>query len=258
MVILIVLLGFVKTKSDNAVCKDVQIKIDYRNADKFINPEDIRTYIFNAIDSLPGLSRSEIDVDLIEETLKKNPYVANAEAYVSIAGNVNINIIQRNAIVRIIDNKNKSYFVDEKGAVMTSTPNYSARILIANGNIKGNSLSAFNNNLNLNIDSLGSNSMIYAIYKIAEYIFKDDFLRAQFDQIYVNESGDIELIPKVGNHYIIFGNAENIKKKFDKLIIFYEKGLNKIGWDKYERINLKYKDQVICTKKTNTYVDNNS
>ncbi|MCD7935525.1 MAG: cell division protein FtsQ, partial [Tannerellaceae bacterium] len=33
------------------------------------------------------------------------------------------------------------------------------------------------------------------------------------------------------------------------LQVFYEQAIPKVGWDKYSLINLKFKDQIVCTKK---------
>lgn len=63
----------------------------------------------------------------------------------------------------------------------------------------------------------------------------------------MNKSGDMELIPRIGSHTIIFGKAEDIDIKFRKLKAMY-RVFNKIGWNLYKSINLKFKDQVICTK----------
>jgi cell division protein FtsQ len=32
------------------------------------------------------------------------------------------------------------------------------------------------------------------------------------------------------------------------LMTFYKEGLNKVGWNAYLTINLKYKNQIVCTK----------
>ena len=40
-----------------------------------------------------------------------------------------------------------------------------------------------------------------------------------------------------------------IEKKLDKLKEFYTEGLNEVGWNKYDRINIEFEKQVICTKK---------
>jgi cell division protein FtsQ len=86
------------------------------------------------------------------------------------------------------------------------------------------------------------------LYKLAKYISHDPFLKAQIDQIYVTELNEFELIPRVGNHVIMLGTADDLDDKFRKLIVFYHLGLNKIGWNKYNVINIKFKNQVVCSK----------
>ena len=97
-------------------------------------------------------------------------------------------------------------------------------------------------------DSIYYDSLLTNLYRLAMYITHDKFLKAQIDQIYVNESGEFELVPRVGNQLIILGSADDLEAKFKKLFAFYKYGLNKIGWNKYNTINLKYKNQVLCSK----------
>ena len=80
------------------------------------------------------------------------------------------------------------------------------------------------------------------------YITHDKFLKAQIGQIYVNEFNEFELIPRIGSHVILLGKAEDLDDKFRRLYAFYRFGLNKIGWNKYSVINIKYKNQVVCSK----------
>ncbi|MFW6222798.1 MAG: cell division protein FtsQ, partial [Bacteroidota bacterium] len=58
-----------------------------------------------------------------------------------------------------------------------------------------------------------------------------------------------EIIPRVGAHFIHFGSIDQYEWKFKKLKYLYKKGFSKEGWNKYEQINLKYKNQIICTKR---------
>jgi cell division protein FtsQ len=68
-------------------------------------------------------------------------------------------------------------------------------------------------------------------------------------QVIVDSNAEFTIIPTLGNQLIFFGNAEDIEGKFKKLLNFYTEGLNKTGWNKYATINLKFKNQVVCTKK---------
>ena len=90
--------------------------------------------------------------------------------------------------------------------------------------------------------------MIEQVYELAKFIVADTFWNAQAEQIYVNENQELELIPRIGNHRIVIGDAENLAEKFNRLMIFYTQGLNKTGWNNYSVINLKYRNQVVCTK----------
>ena len=91
--------------------------------------------------------------------------------------------------------------------------------------------------------------MLEQIYQLARTIDSDEFWKAQIVQIYVNEEMDIELIARVGQHKIILGDIEDLDIKLKKLKMFYDKGLSKTGWNEYSIINLKFKDQIVCTKR---------
>ena len=88
---------------------------------------------------------------------------------------------------------------------------------------------------------------MYRIYKLAQFIARDTFFNAQIEQIYLNSDNDFELIPLIGKHVIIFGDAGNMEEKFGNLLVFYKQGLAVQGWEKYDTINLKYHNQVVAT-----------
>ena len=75
-----------------------------------------------------------------------------------------------------------------------------------------------------------------------------DFLASQIIQLYLNQNKEFELIPRVGNHVILFGDLDGMESKFEKLMLFYQKGVKQIGWNRYTLINLKYKNQLVCVK----------
>lgn len=85
-----------------------------------------------------------------------------------------------------------------------------------------------------------------------KFIEKDDFWRSEVVQIVASTSvsGALEvgLVPRSGNHLILFGRMEDVEQKFDKLLCFYRGGLNNIGWESYATIDLRYADQVVCKK----------
>ena len=53
----------------------------------------------------------------------------------------------------------------------------------------------------------------------------------------------------VQGHLVYLGKLENFEDKLARLKEFYKKGLNRVGWNKYSRINLEFNNQIICTKR---------
>jgi cell division protein FtsQ len=67
------------------------------------------------------------------------------------------------------------------------------------------------------------------------------------DQVDITASNKFELTPKLGNQIILFGDATNIDKKFDKLKLFYNNVISVKGWKKYSKINLEFENQIVAS-----------
>lgn len=119
------------------------------------------------------------------------------------------------------------------------SPNFTANVLVATGHI----LEGFNGK----VDTLFT-PMAKDLYKTALYAKKDTLWDAQFEQLFVSEKDDIEIIPRVGNQRIILGNANDLETKLGNLLLFYKQAMPKVGWHAYKTINLKYINQIVCEK----------
>ena len=135
---------------------------------------------------------------------------------------------------------------------MPLSDKYTARVLVVNGNIH----EPFVRRNMYTVKEIAKNeifkevSMLDDIYEMATFIANDSVLSPLIQQLSITSEKEFEMFPAVGNHKIIFGEATNIEEKFEKLKLFYKEGLNKTdNWNKYAIVNLKYSNQVVCTKK---------
>jgi cell division protein FtsQ len=204
--------------------------------------------MFSACESPVGKTFVEIDIETYEKTLKTIPYVATADAYLSIDGNMYAKVSQRNPLVRIQALKGGAFYLDDEGIRMPLSENRSAHVMLAGGFIE-DSLGFVNTEPLKNAEEETRKSRLYSIYLIAKHISNDEFLHALISQIYVDENGEIQLIPRLGRHYIVLGDTSLLDERFEMLKQFYREGITKSGWDKYKIINIRFKDQVICTLK---------
>ncbi|MCK9220468.1 MAG: hypothetical protein PHF97_11695 [Bacteroidales bacterium] len=245
-----VLVGFVEVAQYNRPCKKIEVSIDYGSTDKLITKSNIDSLLLRSAGILKGKPLGYINTGAIEKALREQPYIAKVSVYENNKGSLFIDIKQREPLLRIINKRLESFYLDEAGTMLPVSPEFSARVLVANGMIDDsyNKNPRYRINLLSVSDSIYYDSLLTNLYKLGLFISHDPFLKSQIDQIYVNEQHEFELIPKVGNHVILLGKATDLSEKFQKLYVFYRLGLNKIGWNKYNIINIKNKNQVVCSK----------
>ena len=171
----------------------------------------------------------KIDCHEIEEFLSGITLIRECQVYKGKTGYINIDIECRTPIMKVHENSGRSYYIDAAGDSIVDI-HKALHLPVASGYIT-------------------SEMKKGGLRDIANIIYNNPFWRAQIEQVYFNERGDMIMVPRVGNHIIEFGNSDNAIEKFSKLYTFYSKGLNTIGWDKYEKLNIEFNDKVIGTRK---------
>jgi len=241
---IITLTGVVVISNMHTNIADVEINIYRNSVNGFINRDQVLSTI-NAIDSINQLQVSKVKNIDIEQAIIGNPYVDKVDIYTTINSNLLVNIKEKQPIIRIYDKSGNSFYVDEKGDIFPISRQYAPRVIIANGYIKEEVMNPKGNI----IDSIYNKSIFKEIFKLTQLINKNNLLKAQINQIYVNSKGNFDLIPELGNHLIQFGTMEDAEIKIRNLDAYYKKYLKTNIWDSYKTINLTYRNQIVCTKK---------
>jgi cell division protein FtsQ len=269
------LVGFTQKQKGSQSLSTISISIDKPATSRFVTSEDIKTLYSNLGYQFDNQNLSAIDIHQLETLLKNNSSVEKAQVYHSISGKLIVEIKERTPIIRLYNTQNESFYLDKFGSLMPLSNKYAARVLIANGAInipfsavhqlehledrlskpfrKQNTTAVENTQLitrlKLEDENLTGAAQLKQLFDLAHFISNDKFWNSQISQIFVNKNNDIEMIPRVCNHTIVLGEATDLEEKFQKLLIFYKIGLNNTGWNNYSDINLKYKNQVVCTKR---------
>ena len=220
---------FTNKKPNITLCENVEIVIADSLEKYFLNEKDIVTYLTRA--NLYPLNKKsdEINTYQIEEALLKNETIESAEVVQSVSGKVTIKILQRMPVLHVFSSGG-NYYVDKTGQTMPSQLGQAMLVPVASGNIE-------------------KSFAVSELYKFALFLQNDAFWNDQITQIYVRSARDVELVPRVGSHRILLGSLDDFEKKLRNLRRFYEQVIPKMGWEKYSVINLKYRNQIVCTKK---------
>lgn len=254
---IITLMGFINADSKKNICREIRITIKDETEKGFINHSDVRDMLNKRAKKIIGSRMADINTPLLEKAINANPFVSQAEVFSAINGTLNISIEQRMPVMRIINSNEESFYIDTERKFMPLSENYSDPVIIATGYLFDSyaGRQVHDSAFYASGDSIKPLRMIDRLFYLADYICNDTLWNAMIQQIYVTSTQEIELIPRIGNHIIVLGDIDNLAEKFNNLENFYIEGLNKTGWDYYSVINLKYKNQVVCTRKNYSTTD---
>lgn len=235
----VVLLGAAISSQRNISVNDLKVKVDYSNGMFFVKESEIRNSILSMMnDSLLNKTYREISIAKIEAELQQDPFIKNVEVFSNISGSLIVKIKQKNPVLRVINKEGVSFYIDENAQTMPLSSNFTARVPVASGNI------SFRGS---EIDTL-QNTQKEQLFDLVEFIRADPFWKAQTEQIYVNDNNEIELIPKLENHVFLLGDINDLEAKFKRMNIFYKEVLKNQKSDQFKIINVKFKNQIICSK----------
>ncbi|HVW15437.1 MAG TPA: hypothetical protein VHB54_16515 [Mucilaginibacter sp.] len=234
---LAVLMSFIEYKKAGVFCKEVKIYIP--GSQYFIDKQEVEHILRIHSHQLVGRNMESINLHELENRLRANPFIASAVVYADMDGIIRVEISQRQPIIHVMNQFDQDFYIDQNGMKIPLSPNFTARVLVANGYIE----EVFGHK----VDTLHTD-VARELYKTADFIRRDSLWSAQIAEIFVNQGHEMELIPRVGNNRILLGNADSLQQKFDRLLVFYKKAMPQVGWDRYKIINIKYANQVVGVK----------
>jgi cell division protein FtsQ len=233
--LLIFFVSFAEKSVKNQVCNDVVIRIFPGNTNQFLDKQDVINSIAKSNGGpLTNTNMRHVHTKKMEEDLRNNNFVENADVYFDLKGNLYVDVYHRKPVLRIISSEGRNYYIDKNGVHMPLSEKHSSHILVSTGYIeKASRNSEFEKDL----------------FLIADYLKNDDFLYSLIGQIHVKYNGELLLVPKIEDFIIEFGRIENIELKFKKLKILYKEILPYEGWNKYNKADLRYSNQIVLNKK---------
>ena len=221
--------GMTNRHEDVRLCSGVDLHItDSLNFDLIDEDMVLSLLKEHSLDPI-GSPLEAIDVEAIEKTLALHPLVGKAQCYKTGGDLLRINLSGKVPLVRVLNNRGQDFYVDSHGEIL-SQHSLAVQLPIATGYIDR---------------EFASKDLL----EVVRVIDRSEFWKAQVEQINVTSDGQIELVPRVGDHLLILGTADNVEDKLERLMNFYEKGLDNVGWNKYRSISVAYENQVVCKKR---------
>lgn len=246
-IVLAVLVVVANVNRSRSAVRGIEVSIRYGKTPPLVDDQTVRDSILAHIPALLQHSVAGVDRDAVVDAASAVPYLDEVSASVSVSGKVVVRARQRRPVVRLYYGDNEMY-LDGKGCLMPASRIGSCDVLVAGGDFR----------MPMPADSVWrvatsvGNRQLTDLWRVACYLDAESRYGDLIDQLYVERDGDLMMVPKLGNHVIELGSADDLDTKFANLLAFYQKGMPRAGWDTYSRISLKYRGQVVCTKRNET------
>lgn len=218
-------------------CSGISIQIMGVSNNFFIDKNDVQEIIKNTVgNKINGKPIREFDLNKIEKELKKDLWISKADLYFDRNGVLKAEILEKEPIARVFTNDGNSFYIDDSINRLPLSNKHAARLPVFT-----------NFGTSLKVMTKADSNLLRGIKQMSLYIQKDSFLMAMIDQVYIIGQNQYELIPKMGDQIVLFGDEKNMENKFEKFKLFYKKIVPQYGWSKYSKIKLDYENQIVAT-----------
>ena len=241
-VALIVLFVFARENYLTSPVKDVKVNIERESDSGFIKER----LLLADINGLRGHSDiGTVNMSAIQKHLEAIPWIEDNSAYIDLEGTLCVNVKEYDPVLRIFGNNGRSVFLTENGVSIPTNRLYTPHVLVANGSF---SLRNDTTSCALNDTILDDQALIEALH-VYKAITRNPFMQSCIGQVYRNSRGSFDIVVKDIDAKVTLGDTCQIDDKLRRAEIFIKQKAGSAEINEMKNINLKYKNQVVCTKR---------
>jgi len=226
-------------KEDGQKCAGINIVIKGVSNNFFVDKNDILNELNQYIDGSPeGQPMSFFNLKALESDLQKNIWVKQSQLFFDNNRVLQIIVHEREPVARVFTASGTTFYIDSSITMLPLSEKFSARLPVFTGFPSDKA-----------VLSKKDSALLRNVYHISMAIQKDSFMMALVEQVDITQQRMFEMVPKIGNAVIAFGDGNDIDKKFGKLKLFYEQVMPRSGWAHYSSIDVQYAGQVVAKRK---------
>lgn len=225
-VVVIFLFSFTSNRNENRKLTKVVVYFVEDNA-PFVKQETVNKLLIENKKDASSIQKVTLDLNKLEKILDAQEMIEKSDVFVSIDGVLKAIVKQKTPIARVFDDKG-SFYIDYKGNRMSLSTNFTARVPLVLGGINKK-----------------NNEDLADLFRI---IYDDAFLKKNIIGIQIMPNGSLIMLNRNFDYQIDFGRMINVERKFKNYKAFFQKAVLDSSLYKYKKIDLRFTEQVVCTK----------
>jgi cell division protein FtsQ len=224
--VVIFLFSFASKRNENRKLIKSEVIFVGEN-EPFLKQEIVNKLLIEKNQEASSLRKEKLDLNKLEKVLNAQKMIEKSDVFVSIDGVLKAVVKQRTPVARFVG-QNSSFYIDYKGDTMPLSENFTARVPLVSG--------ALNKKNNQDLAEL------------FRTIYDDDFLKKNIIAVQIMPNGSLIMLNRNYDYQIDFGNTINKELKFKNYKAFFQKAVLDSSLYNYKKIDLRFTQQVVCTK----------
>ncbi|WP_374505630.1 cell division protein FtsQ/DivIB [Flavobacterium sp.] len=193
----------------------------------FIKQETVNKLLIEKNGEALAIRKDKLDLNKLENAVNANPMIEKSDVFVTIDGVLKAVVKQKTPIARVFDGQ-RSFYIDYKGSTMPLSANFTARVPLVFGMLNPKNKEA--------------------LVGLFRKIYDDAFLKKNIIAIEIMPNGSLKMLNRNFDFQIDFGGTINVNQKINNYKAFFQKAIVDSSLYKYKKIDLRFTDQVVCTK----------
>lgn len=216
-------------------CNGIEVTIEKTTSADTITQRGVMEELSHYPRKLIGTPLEEIDTRHLENYLSHFSNFEDVECTLTTDRKLNVNILPMVPAIRVFDG-DKSYYINKEGKVIESKPSFFVDVPVVTG-------------------SFNSQFTPLQVFPLVRFIERDKVLNKLVGMIEAKDADNLILIPRIHGHVVNFGDTANLADKRRALLTVYRKVMPYKGWTEYDTISVKFKGQVVATRRDKRRAD---
>lgn len=229
LVVALITSGSMSATASAPAGSPVRITIEGEDSASFVTRQEVAHLIKGYFETSRIVS-TDVPAYDIEETLNSVDNIENARCTRRSNDRIWVEVTPMRPVARVFD-ETGSYYINRDGKRLTASLKYRSNVPVITGRLEGRHSAR-------------------RLMPLLDYIGNSRSRSELVTAISLKADGDVILIPPFRGHVINFGAPDvDIADKFDRLTTMYRDIMPAKGWDFYDTLSVKFRDQVVATRR---------
>lgn len=214
------------------VCTGIEVEVTGESRMNDIVTKGLQEELRRYPGKIKGAPLNSINTQNIEKYLGKLSNFESVNCMLSSGGILKVKVKPLVPVMRVFVGDN-SYYINKDGKHIASSSEFFTDVPVVTG-------------------SFSREFPPTAVLPLIRHIEKDPFLRDLTSMVVARDARNLIIVPRVFGHVVNMGDTSDIAAKGRALSLFYRKVMPYKGWQEYDTISVKFRDQIVATRRDKT------